>query len=507
MSSLPTHHHHVSAHTHEGSSSNAHDDHAMNGETHHDGSGHHSGLLHAYGYHLPRVQFWNRLRGKNRGQLPNFRERLNIFLIVIPFAWLSHFIDSWNEIKNLTFGQSLFEFGGEQMALYCGKVMLCDLLFLLSWSDSGVKTVGDLVVVTLNNSVEAALAIILLSKCELKLLQSTVTGVILLHVLLIPGVSFLAGGARIWQQVLSPHSTQLNHSLLTVGLFALLIPTAFFAAINPGFDSSLESTFISSELKDKFLRFSRGLAVILLLVYLCSRFFIFDPPGGGNGLVTPDAPAALREKERELAHEKPEVNPWFCMAFLIITVAIMATTAEFLVDSIEGVRVGNNITEEWFGVILLPLVSFSGDAIVAIVFFLKTALFLKPETPSALAKSEAIDMSIQFALFWLPFLVLLGWWTAKPLHLLFGEILYLSDVVVINSPLVRDLYEVALLIGACFLVNYVTADAKTNWAGELLIAFKLLPELKLKERWLGIIDVTSVTTLALCDSLPTLKAC
>jgi hypothetical protein len=26
-----------------------------------------------------------------------------------------------------------------------------------------------------------------------------------------------------------------------------------------------------------------------------------------------------------------------------------------------------------------------------------------------------------------------------------------------------DYYEVALLLGACFLVNYVTADAKTNW--------------------------------------------
>lgn len=26
-----------------------------------------------------------------------------------------------------------------------------------------------------------------------------------------------------------------------------------------------------------------------------------------------------------------------------------------------------------------------------------------------------------------------------------------------------DYYEVALLLGACFLVNYITADSKTNW--------------------------------------------
>jgi hypothetical protein len=32
-----------------------------------------------------------------------------------------------------------------------------------------------------------------------------------------------------------------------------------------------------------------------------------------------------------------------------------------------------------------------------------------------------------------------------------------------------DLYEVALLLGSCFLVNSVTADAKTNWAEGLVL--------------------------------------
>lgn len=40
---------------------------------------------------------------------------------------------------------------------------------------------------------------------------------------------------------------------------------------------------------------------------------------------------------------------------------------------------------------------------------------------------------------------------------------------------VVDLFEVTLLIGTCFLVNYVTADAKTNWAeGTVMIAFYLM---------------------------------
>jgi Ca2+/Na+ antiporter len=40
---------------------------------------------------------------------------------------------------------------------------------------------------------------------------------------------------------------------------------------------------------------------------------------------------------------------------------------------------------------------------------------------------------------------------------------------------ILDLFEVAILLGACFLVNYVTADSKTNWLeGYLLVAFYLM---------------------------------
>ena len=38
-----------------------------------------------------------------------------------------------------------------------------------------------------------------------------------------------------------------------------------------------------------------------------------------------------------------------------------------------------------------------------------------------------------------------------------------------------DFYEVALVLGACFLVNYVTADSKTNWVeGFIMVAFYIM---------------------------------
>jgi Ca2+/H+ antiporter len=48
-------------------------------------------------------------------------------------------------------------------------------------------------------------------------LKPSVTGVIILHLLMIPGMAFVTGGARILEQELHPYLVELNHSLLTVG--------------------------------------------------------------------------------------------------------------------------------------------------------------------------------------------------------------------------------------------------------------------------------------------------
>ena len=38
-----------------------------------------------------------------------------------------------------------------------------------------------------------------------------------------------------------------------------------------------------------------------------------------------------------------------------------------------------------------------------------------------------------------------------------------------------DYYELAVVLGSCFLVNYVTADSKTNWVeGLIMVAFYIM---------------------------------
>lgn len=111
---------------------------------------------------------------------------------------------------------------------------------------------------------------------------------------------------------------------------------------------------------------------------------------------------------------------------------------------------------------------------MAAVYFLRYMFrhyFREPKPPTTLAKGEAIDLSIQFTLFWMPFLILLGWWTNKPFTLLFGRSQALCPLCQLTMTF-ADIFEVSVLIGACFLVNYVTADSKTNWAeGVTLVVF------------------------------------
>lgn len=48
-------------------------------------------------------------------------------------------------------------------------------------------------------------------------------------------------------------------------------------------------------------------------------------------------------------------------------------------------------------------------------------------------------------------------------------------MVLLKHITTTDSFEVSILLGACFIVNYVTADAKTNWAeGFAMVSFYIM---------------------------------
>lgn len=161
-------------------------------------------------------------------------------------------------------------------------------------------------------------------------------------------------------------------------------------------------------------------------------------------------------------HHKPEVGPWPALVLLLISVGMITITAECLVVAIKPIREQVDekklFTDEWFGLVLLPLLSYAGDGLNAIMYFIRTSMLSQNVAPPQdHASAKSIDLAIQFALLWVPLLVLVAWMINTPLTLLF------------------DHFEIVIIVGACFLVNSVTQDGRTNWSeGLIMVGFYVI---------------------------------
>ncbi|KAI0631674.1 hypothetical protein C8Q77DRAFT_152398 [Trametes polyzona] len=212
---------------------------------------------------------------------------LNLLLFVIPLAWASHWlVDTWGHVVTFLLCfiaiiplQNIFDWCGDQVELHLQQYFHDSPHASRKPTDpenpdpSGnggntdqgvdyVKDLSDFLSVTFKNLVEVTLAAILLTHCHLRLLQSTIVGLVVLHLLFIPGVAFFVGGSRTLQQILHQHHQLLNPSLLMVGALGVMLPTAYFAALDHGAGADP----VSDSTRDAMLKMSRGISVVLLLV-------------------------------------------------------------------------------------------------------------------------------------------------------------------------------------------------------------------------------------------------
>ena len=82
------------------------------------------------------------------------------------------------------------------------------------------------------------------------------------------------------------------------------------------------------------------------------------------------------------------------VASLLLHFELVAVTAEFLVSSIDGLTKSGHISEEWVGLILLPIVGNAAEHVTAVTVSVKDKLDL--------SIGVAVGSSIQIALFVIP---------------------------------------------------------------------------------------------------------
>jgi Ca2+:H+ antiporter len=291
-------------------------------------------------------------------------------------------------------------------------------------------TLGSLLNVTFGNAAEIIIAVVAISSGLLDLVKASITGAILGNILLIFGLSILAGGFRYKEQSFSRENIGFQSSMLFLAIIALAVPTI------------LTSTVLSPlESQEQVQLLSDALAIILLIVYILGIVFTFITH---KHLFTPPESAEDVQESHGTHWSKKK-----SFVLLAASMAGVIVVSEILVASVETTGEEFGFGELFVGAIIVGIVGNAAEHSSAIL----------------LARKGKIDLSIgiaagsgtQIALFVVPILVFAGIAMGQPFTLVF------------------TLLELATIFLAAIILNLIVQDGRSNWfEGVMLTAVYII---------------------------------
>ncbi|XXG99447.1 hypothetical protein Hte_005786 [Hypoxylon texense] len=391
---------------------------------------------------------------------------INILILAAPAGIALHFI-GYN--GNVVFGvnfiaivplAAMLSNATEEIAMRTGEVL------------------GGLINASFGNAVELIVAIIALKDGQIKVVQTSLVGSILSNLLLVLGFCFFCGGINRSEQYFNTTVAQTAASLLALAVGSLIVPTVFAHT-----DDFYAGSIVLSP--DAVPSLSHGVALILLIVYASYLFFqmkthvsLFNEQSQkvegkpifkkklpenavASGIAQAGAGATYTGMHNEngklsevmmnpLAHadddddEGPQLSFPVAFATLIGATVIIALCAEGMVDGINDITSSGAISEEFVGLILLPIVGNACEHATAVTVAVKDKMDL--------AIGVAIGSSMQVALLLIPLLVIIGWGMGN------------NDMT-----LAFDTFQVIVLFVSVLLVNYLIGDGKSHWLEGLIL--------------------------------------
>ncbi|KAJ5116715.1 Sodium/calcium exchanger membrane region [Penicillium angulare] len=176
-------------------------------------------------------------------------------LISIPFALVAIFVS----LSNIS---PLVIFIGNLIAIVPLSITLT--LATEQLSQELGETAGALLNITVGNLAELIIFVTALMKDNIRVVQASLLGSILVNLLLVLGSAIIAGGLKSADLTYNSDLTHAFIGLLNLTVSCLMIPTAFYGSVK-----SVKSA------DDMSLNFSRGVSVILLCIYFLYLFFQF----------------------------------------------------------------------------------------------------------------------------------------------------------------------------------------------------------------------------------------
>ena len=305
-------------------------------------------------------------------------------------------------------------------------------------------TLGSLLNVTFGNAAEIIIAIVAINAGLIDLVKASITGAILGNILLIFGLSILAGGIRYKEQYFSQENVGLQSSMLFLAIIGLAIPTILVNTLNA--DSA--NTNIQNQLNIQIL--SDILAFLLLAIYFAGIIFTFFTH---KHLFLTQSHFDHKRDQKEEGRVKEEghsssTTSWSkrkSFVFLGLSMAGVIAISEILVGSVEVTAKQFGFGELFVGAIIIGIVGNAAEHSSAIVLARKGKI--------ELSIGIAAGSGTQIALFVVPILVIAG--------------------ILMNQPfsLVFTLFELVTIFLAAIILNLISRDGKSNWFEGILLTF------------------------------------
>jgi len=248
--------------------------------------------------------------------------------------------------------------------------------------------------------------------------QAAIIGSILSNILLVLGLAFVVGGLRHGVQRFDSERARTSTVLMVLATAALVLPSL--------------ASYVHSPAAPHERALSLVVSVVLLAVFVLSLPAALKRTG-------------MRETDAAPGPEEPRWPLWLAVTLLTVASVAAALVSDWFVTALEPAIGALGISQTFAG---LVIVAIAGNAIENVV-----GIQLAYRNRADFALSVIIQSPLQVALVLAPALVLLSFFTATTLTLVFAPLLVMA---------------VALTVVA---VAFVVFDGESNWLeGVVLIA-------------------------------------
>lgn len=323
---------------------------------------------------------------------------LNWLLVLVPVSFIGEFALHQELFVFLTAAGAILPLAGligrgtEELALHAGP------------------RIGGLLNCTFGNVTELVIAIFLILEGELDVVKASLTGSILGNILLVLGLSFLAGGLKHQEQQFNSQAAGVHATSLVLAVIGLLMPALF--AQTTGRHSFLEREVVSGTVAAVLI----ALYVGALAFTLVTHEHLFRVPGES---------------------EKPRWPVRTALLVLLGATALVALESEFLVGALEPALADLGLSKFFVGLILVPIIGNAAEHSSAVVFAVRNKVEITLEI--------AIGSSTQIALFVAPVLVFISLAVGHPMDFVFTT------------------FEIAAVGLSTLIMAFIAMDGRSNW--------------------------------------------